>query len=70
MRHCKAIADDAQLPTYLTAFPSVHDFHVRFRYENRKSFDVDLNEWSKKEMTGFGIYRNYGMVREIRGVKI
>jgi ribosomal protein S18 acetylase RimI-like enzyme len=68
IQYCNTLADTARLPTYLTAFPGAYSLYCKMDYEEVKHFDVDLNAWSKKKWTGFGIYRSYGMVREVGGL--
>lgn len=63
MLHCHDIAREKKLPIYLTSFPSAHEMYLKLGYEDKKQFDVDLNEWGVKNR-GYGNYRSYGMVLE------
>jgi len=63
MKYCSNIADEAGLPTFLTAFPGAHDMYLKLGYEDTGMFELDLNNYGKK-YRGFGIYRSYGMLRQ------
>ncbi|KAI0514691.1 acyl-CoA N-acyltransferase [Xylaria bambusicola] len=66
LKHCLQIADDAALPTWLISFPGSHGLYLRFGFCNVDHRDVDLNTWDKNRMRGFGVYRQYAMVRHLR----
>lgn len=63
MQYCHGIADEENLPIYLTAFPGAHHLYLKWGYEDVDHFDVDLNEYGEK-YRGFGIYRNWAMLRD------
>ena len=63
IQHCSAIADAAGTPTYLSSFPQAHDLYENLGYTDIDYFDVDLNEWGTK-LSGYGVYRQYTMVRQ------
>ena len=56
VQHCADIADAAELPTYLNAFPGAHSLYEKLGFVDVDHFDVDLNEYGVK-FRGFGIYR-------------
>jgi hypothetical protein len=56
-------ADAAGTPTYLSSFPQAHDLYEKLGYTDIDYFDVDLNEWGTK-LSGYGVYRQYTMVRQ------
>jgi predicted N-acetyltransferase YhbS len=62
MLFCADMADEAGVPTYLTAFPGAHDMYLKLGYTDVLSFDMDLNEYGRKNR-GFGVYRSSGMIR-------
>jgi GNAT superfamily N-acetyltransferase len=66
MRFCSDIADEAGLPTFLTAFPRAHDMYLKLGYKDVGHFEFDLNNYGKK-YRGFGIYRSYRMLRQPGG---
>ncbi|KAI1815145.1 acyl-CoA N-acyltransferase [Poronia punctata] len=66
LKHCLQIADDARLPTWLIAFPGSHNLYLRFGFEDVDHRDIDLNAWDDNKMRGFGIYRQYAMVRRLK----
>ncbi|KAL6720890.1 hypothetical protein ACLMJK_002815 [Lecanora helva] len=57
-----AKADKAGLPIYLTAFPGVHDLYLKRGFRDVGHTDTDLRKWAG-QYTGFGVYRNYFMLR-------
>ncbi|KAN0089797.1 acyl-CoA N-acyltransferase [Hyaloscypha variabilis] len=63
MNFCADIADEARLPTFLTAFPGAHSLYLKLGYEEKTHYDLDLGSYGKK-YRGFGIYRSYGMLRQ------
>lgn len=63
LQHCLGIADDAALPSWLISFPGSHGLYLRFGFEDVDNRDVDLNAWDDHKMRGFGVYRQYAMVR-------
>jgi ribosomal protein S18 acetylase RimI-like enzyme len=67
IQHCSQVADAAGLSIYLSVFPQAHGLYEKLRYTNIGFEDVDLNEWGKK-LSGYGIYRQYAMVRQPAGI--
>ncbi|KAH7309812.1 acyl-CoA N-acyltransferase [Stachybotrys elegans] len=63
LKHCLKIADDAALPTWLISFPGSHGLYLRFGFQDVDHRDIDLNAWDNHKMRGFGVYRQYAMVR-------
>ncbi|KAH8176920.1 acetyltransferase (GNAT) family protein [Sarocladium implicatum] len=66
LQHCLKIADDADLPSWLISFPGSHNLYLRFGFEDVDHRDLDLNAWDQNRMRGFGVYRQYAMVRRLR----
>ncbi|KAF4626415.1 hypothetical protein G7Y89_g11744 [Cudoniella acicularis] len=66
LMHCLDIVDDEGLATWLTAVPGSHALYLRFGFEDRGFFDIDLNEWDGGRCKGFGAYRSYAMCRAPR----
>ncbi|TRX89945.1 hypothetical protein FHL15_009217 [Xylaria flabelliformis] len=66
LKHCLQIADDAALPSWLISFPGSHDLYLRFGFCDVDHRDVDLNAWDKNKMRGYGVYRQYAMVRRLK----
>ncbi|KAH8892583.1 acyl-CoA N-acyltransferase [Thozetella sp. PMI_491] len=64
LEHCLRIADQAGLRTWLNAFPGSHSLYLRHGFTDVMHHDVDLNEWDKNRLRGYGIYRSYLMARE------
>ncbi|KAH8901245.1 acyl-CoA N-acyltransferase [Thozetella sp. PMI_491] len=64
LEHCLRISDQAGLKTWLNAFPGSHTLYLRHRFTDVKYHDMDLNEWDKGRLRGYGIYRSYLMMRE------
>lgn len=64
--HCLEIADRDGLPTWLSSFPGSHHLYLRFGFEDVEYTDLDLNKWDHYRFRGFGIYRQYSMVRQPR----
>jgi GNAT superfamily N-acetyltransferase len=64
LHQCLEIADKDGLPTWLGAFPGSHNLYLRFGFEDVEHQDIDLNKWDHYRFRGFGIYRNYSMVRQ------
>ncbi|KAH8882059.1 hypothetical protein GQ53DRAFT_847839 [Thozetella sp. PMI_491] len=64
LEHCLPIADRAGLRTWLNAFPGSHSLYLRHGFANVMHHDLDLNEWDKGRLRGFGIYRSYLMARK------
>jgi hypothetical protein len=63
MHYCADIADEADLPIFLTAFPGAHDMYLKLGYRDVGIFELDLNNYGNKHR-GFGIYRTYAMLRQ------
>ncbi|KAI1744763.1 acyl-CoA N-acyltransferase [Xylaria scruposa] len=66
LKHCLQIADDAALPSWLISFPGSHDLYLRFSFCDVDHRDIDLNAWDKNKMRGYGVYRQYAMVRRLK----
>ena len=66
LRHCLDIADKANLPTWLISFPGSHNLYLRFGFMDKSHSDTDLNEWDNFKFRGFGIYRSYAMLRQLK----
>jgi hypothetical protein len=66
MRFCSDIADEAGLPTFLTAFPGAYEMYLKLGYKDVGHFEFDFNNYGKK-YRGFGIYRSYRMLRQPGG---
>ena len=49
MRHCIAMAEEAQLLIYLAPSSSAYSFYHRFRFEDVGYFDMDLSYWAGVE---------------------
>ncbi|KAI0204615.1 acyl-CoA N-acyltransferase [Astrocystis sublimbata] len=64
LKHCLKIADDANLPTWLIAFPGSHSLYKRHGFIDVDHCDIDLNAWDGNKFRGYGIYRQYAMVRQ------
>jgi len=67
VRRCLEIADQARLPIFLEAFPSVVDFYPRFGFKHVGHFDTDLSEWAGK-YKGYRVFRSSAEVREVGGI--
>ncbi|KAI3322679.1 acyl-CoA N-acyltransferase [Xylariaceae sp. AK1471] len=63
LKHCTQIADEAELPTWLVAFPQSHSLFLRHGFVDVDHRDTDLNAWDNNRFRGYGIYRAYAMVR-------
>lgn len=63
MKHCLDIADQSSFRTWLIAFPGSHSLYLRFGFKDVEYRDVDLNAWDKGRLRGYGVYRQYAMVR-------
>jgi len=63
VRYCLERADADGLPTYLIAFPKAKSLYARCGFEVVEYVDFDLSKWTT-EFSGYGIYRNYGMLRQ------
>jgi hypothetical protein len=63
MKFCSDIADEADLPIFLTAFPGAYDMYLKLGYKEISVFEIDLNDYGKKDR-GFEIYRSYAMLRQ------
>ncbi|KAH8770569.1 acyl-CoA N-acyltransferase [Hyaloscypha finlandica] len=61
---CLEIADKDGLPTWLSALPGSHNLYLRFGFGDVGHNDVDLNKWDHHRFRGFGIYRQYSMMRQ------
>lgn len=64
LKHCLDITDGSPLSTWLIAFPGSHSLYLRFGFKDVEHRDVDLNAWDNGNFRGYGIYRQYAMVRE------
>lgn len=65
LKHCLDITDLTPLSTWLIAFPGSHSLYLRFGFKDVEHRDVDLNAWDNGILRGYGIYRQYAMVRDI-----
>ncbi|CAJ2501476.1 Uu.00g043290.m01.CDS01 [Anthostomella pinea] len=63
LKHCLQLADKASLPTWLTALPGSHTLYLREGFTDVDHQDFDLNSWDRDRCRGYGIYRQYAMVR-------
>ncbi|KAI0170702.1 acyl-CoA N-acyltransferase [Pestalotiopsis sp. NC0098] len=63
LQYCLEISDKASLPCWLIAFPASYQLYLRFGFEKVDHRDIDLNAWDNYKFRGYGIYRNYAMVR-------
>ncbi|KAI1178247.1 acyl-CoA N-acyltransferase [Nemania sp. FL0916] len=63
LRHCLRLADRASLPSWLISLPGSHSLYAREGFVDVDSADIDLNAWDKSRHRGYGIYRQYAMVR-------
>jgi hypothetical protein len=62
------MADQENIPTWLTAMPGSHALYLRYNFEDRCFFDVDLNRWDGGRCRGYGVYRSYAMFRPVQCV--
>lgn len=71
LKHCLDITNKSSLRTWLIAFPGSHSLYLRFGFKDVEYRDVDLNAWDNGRLRGYGVYRQYAMVRrqEIDGLK-
>lgn len=63
LKTCLDIADRASLPTWLISFPGSHSLYLRFGFKDVDHRDTDLGAWDKGRLRGYGVYRQYAMVR-------
>lgn len=63
LKHCTGIADEANIPSWLVAFPGSHSLYLRHGFVDVDHRDNDLNKWDDNKFRGFGIYRAWAMVR-------
>lgn len=64
LKHCLDITDKSPLRTWLIAFPGSHSLYLRFGFKDVEYRDVDLNAWDNGRIRGYGVYRQYAMVRD------
>ncbi|KAH9905748.1 acyl-CoA N-acyltransferase [Xylariomycetidae sp. FL2044] len=64
LEHCLRLADQAVLPSWLISFPGSHSLYLRHGFADVDHADIDLNAWDRNRHRGFGIYRQYAMVRK------
>ena len=67
LRHCFEFAGRGGLPTWLSEFPCSRDFYLKMGFVKVEYADLDLNAWDKFRHRGYGMYRNYAMVRQPKG---
>jgi hypothetical protein len=48
MKFCADIAEEAGLPTFLTALPEAYDMYLKFGYTDVGLFEMDINNYGKK----------------------
>lgn len=63
LKTCLDIADQASLQTWLISFPGSHSLYQRFGFKDVDYRDTDLGAWDKGKLRGYGVYRQYAMVR-------
>lgn len=63
LKHCLDIADKASLQTRLISFPGSHSLYLRFGFRDIDHRDTDLGAWDRGKLRGYGLYRQYAMVR-------
>lgn len=63
LKHCLDIADQASLQTRLISFPGSHSLYLRFGFRDIDYRDTDLGAWDRGKLRGYGLYRQYAMVR-------
>lgn len=63
LKTCLDIADQASLQTWLISFPGSHSLYLRFGFKDVDYRDTDLGAWDKGKLRGYGVYRQYAMVR-------
>lgn len=63
LKHCLDIADQASLQTWLISFPGSHSLYLRFGFRDMDHRDTDLGAWDRGKLRGYGLYRQYAMVR-------
>lgn len=63
LKHCLDIADHASLQTRLISFPGSHSLYLRFGFRDIEYRDTDLGAWDRGKLRGYGLYRQYAMVR-------
>ena len=63
LKKCNEIADERGLPIFLTAFPGAYDLYKKHGFEEVGHGDTDMNKFGKP-YRGFGIYRQFAMLRQ------
>lgn len=63
LKHCLDIADQTRLQTWLISFPGSHGLYLRFGFKDVDYRDTDLGAWDKGRLRGYGVYRQYAMMR-------
>lgn len=63
LKTCLDIADKTSLETWLISFPGSHGLYLRLGFRDVDYRDIDLGAWDKGKLRGYGVYRQYAMVR-------
>lgn len=63
IERCIEVSNDENIPIYLNASPAASSLYLRSGFEQVRYFDIDLGAYGKK-YRGYGIYRNYAMLRK------